>query len=75
MEEGQLGVEIENYESYLNPCTHRGIPMYTVSLQDFCSFSICCVPKVSLISTRLGNLKNHRQRTEAIYWKMPSAKA
>ena len=24
MEEGQLGDKIENYESYLNPCSHRG---------------------------------------------------
>ena len=23
-EEGQFGDEIENYESYLNPCSHRG---------------------------------------------------
>ena len=27
MREGQLGDEIENYESYLNPCTLRGIPI------------------------------------------------
>ena len=29
---------------------------------------------LSLITPCLGNLKNPRQRTEAIYWKMPSAK-
>ena len=27
MREGQLGAEIENYESYLNTCTLRGIPI------------------------------------------------
>ena len=80
IKEGQLGVEIENYESYLNISTHRGI-LHTVSFQGFSSFSIFCVPStlyqhrnLSLITPCLGNLKSHRQRTEVIYWKMPRGK-